>query len=136
MKRLSLLLVAMFGTLLSAVAQHPDNEIWYSTTDGEKIDLGNQRGIVSHTIADSNGVIRFDHDIEVISSERSESSENYIHFSDCKNLKSITLPESVTEVGYMAFAGCEQLINIGKSENPEGNGIEIQNLRELLEGEV
>lgn len=30
---------------------------------------------------------------------------------------------------------CEQLINIGKSENPEGNGIEIQNLRDLLEEE-
>lgn len=27
---------------------------------------------------------------------------------------------------------CEQLISIGKSENPDGNGIEIENLRKLL----
>ncbi len=30
---------------------------------------------------------------------------------------------------------CEQLLNIHKSENPEGNGIEIENLKRLAEKE-
>ena len=112
MRNYLLLIVALIGTTLSALAQCPDNEIWYSTTDGEKIDLGNQHGVVSHTYLDSSGVIRFDHDIEIISSERSDSNENNIYFTNCKNLKSITLPNSITEIGYKAFAGCEQLQTI------------------------
>jgi hypothetical protein len=112
MKHYLLLIVALLGTTLSVLAQCPDNEIWYSTVDGEKLDLGSQQGIVSHTYMDASGVIRFDHDIEIVSSERSDSGENYIYFTNCKNLKNITLPNSVKEIGYKAFAGCEQLQTI------------------------
>ena len=112
MKNIKLLIVALLGTTLSAFAQCPDNEVWYSTVDGMKIELGNIRGISSHTFADSNGVIRFDHDIEIISTERGESGDTNIYFTDCANLKSITLPDSVTEVGDRAFAGCVNLQTI------------------------
>ena len=112
MKHYLLLIVATLGTVLSVFAQCPDNEIWYSTVDGQMMDFGNQRGVVSHTYVDASGVIRFDHNIEAISADRAESGDNSIYFSGCTNLKNITLPKSVKEIGYKAFAGCENLLTI------------------------
>ena len=112
MKRYLLLIVALIGTTLSASAQCPDNEIWYSTVDGQMIEFGNQHGVVSHTYIDANGVIRFDHNIETITSDRAEAGENSISFAGCKNLKNVTLPKGIKEVGYRAFAGCESLQSI------------------------
>ena len=112
MKHYLLLIAALLGTALSAFAQCPDNEIWYSTVDGQMIEFGNQHGVVSHTYVDASGVIRFDHDIEVISSDRAEAGENSISFTGCTNLKNITLPKGIQEVGYRAFAGCENLQSI------------------------
>jgi hypothetical protein len=40
MKHYLLVLVAIVGTTLSAFAQCPDNEIWYTTVDGQQIDFG------------------------------------------------------------------------------------------------
>lgn len=34
--------------------------------------------------------------------------------------------------GYCTKFPCEQLINIHKSENPDGNGAEIENLKKLV----
>ncbi len=40
-------------------------------------------------------------------------------FKDCKTLKSVTLPDTVSGLGYDAFAGCENLESINLPENLE-----------------
>ena len=38
-------------------------------------------------------------------------------FKDCKTLKSVTLPDTVSGIGYDAFAGCENLESINLTDN-------------------
>lgn len=40
--------------------------------------------------------------------------------------------QNLSHCGYCAKFPCEQLLNIHKSENPDGNGIEIENLKRLV----
>lgn len=40
--------------------------------------------------------------------------------------------QSINHCGYCKKFPCEQLLNIHKSENPDGNGIEIENLKKLV----
>ena len=39
-------------------------------------------------------------------------SVGYYAFSDCRRIKSITIPDSVTSIGNYAFAGCENLVSV------------------------
>ena len=38
-------------------------------------------------------------------------------FSDCSSLKSISIPDSVEQIGYYVFSGCNSLTSISVSEN-------------------
>ena len=115
MKRLFLLLtlfvvlgVSCSGDGDKVVNKPKPNEIWYTTTDGKKLFPNNTEPakfgafLVSNTYSDGKGVLTFDDDITLIGGV----------FWDCTTLATITIPESVTEIGEGAFAGCSSLTSI------------------------
>ena len=88
-----------------------NNEIWYTSTDG-KIVTPNDPGvfyanIVSNTYLNGKGIIRFDGDVTCVGAEA---------FYERRNLKSISLPETVNAIGDKAFQGCWSLSQISLLE--------------------
>ena len=91
----------------------PNNQIWYTTTDGEvmtpflEIDYdGNSvfgANIVSNIYENGKGVITFDSNV---------TSIGYSAFRGCSSLTNITIPDSVTSIGYSAFDNCTSLASI------------------------
>ena len=96
--------------LFVTVAEGPaDNEIWYTTTDGQALTfhpiITNERfgaNIVSNTYENGKGIITFDEPI----------TSFYDPFSSELSLASIVIPNSVTSIGDGAFAGCSSLTSI------------------------
>lgn len=87
-------------------------EILYESTDGKVVtpymaDALNAK-IVSNTYADGKGVIRFEKPLTVVGQEA---------FSECITLKSITLPNSVKQLGGWAFYGCLKMVEITLSNH-------------------
>lgn len=84
----------------------PNNEIWYSSTDGNIVEPNNKKGfgsnIVSNTLKNDKGVITFDGEI---------SSIVLSAFDNCTNLHSIAFPISVTSIE-AGFNGCVNLESI------------------------
>ena len=86
----------------------PDNEIWYTSTDGQVVTSKTQAALfgatlVSNEYADGKGVITFDGAVTQIGDNA---------FRDCRNLASIQLPMSVTRLGQWAFMLCNNLVDI------------------------
>ena len=85
----------------------PNDEIWYTSTDGNSVTFspGSSSGanVVSNTYENGKGIIKFDGEINVIAASSFE-------FRD--SLSSITIPDSVTSIGYEAFYGCTSLSSI------------------------
>lgn len=94
----------------------PNNEIWYTSTDGEIVEpysgeYNNNAdalttfgvNIVSNTYKDGKGVIEFDGDVTKIGRAA---------FLWCPSLRSVTIPGSVTTIGEMAFQKCESLTSV------------------------
>ena len=92
--------------------EQPKDEIWYSTTDGNKITIkSNSFGaakVVSHTYRGSRGIIKFDRELALI---------QYYAFSDCKSLRRIMIPDDVTTVESHAFANCANLTTVKLSNS-------------------
>ncbi len=104
LRRIFILVVCIIATALAASAQCPTNEIWYTTTDEAKVSTEKLGGsIIAHTYQDGKGIIRFDKPVANIGSEA---------FYGCRNLQSITLPNSVLSIGDMAFFHCLGLTTI------------------------
>ena len=83
----------------------PNNQIWYTTTyDGVITPYRDDFGanIISNTYENGKGIITFDGEVTTI------GSETFFWTS----LDSITIPNSVTEIGDRAFEVCEALTNI------------------------
>ena len=84
-----------------------NNEIWYTSTDGEIVTPCNGEAfganIVSNTYKDGKGVITFDGDVSEIGDGA---------FYECATLGSIDLPKSATSIGDWAFHLCKSLTNI------------------------
>ena len=110
------------------VVEIPNNQIWYTSTDGEIVEpysgeYNNNAetittfgvNIVSNTYVDGKGVIEFDGDVTTI---------GYVAFYNCSNLTSVTIPDSVTTIGECVFAGCTSLTSvvIGDSVTTIGYG--------------
>ena len=98
MKKL-FLLFALAVVAMSCRGHCPSNEIWYTTTDGNKLfpSYSFDAILISNTYKDGQGVLTFDDDITLIGDSA---------FSDCTTLATITIPESVTEIGDYAFSSC------------------------------
>ena len=99
----------------------PNDEIWYTTTDGEPIDLGGGGSgsgsgsgsgggwpEYTNTYEGGKGVIKFTEDLTEIPIDG---------FLNIENLETIILPNSVTSIGNSAFYGCTGLtsVTIGNS---------------------
>lgn len=81
-----------------------DNEIWYTSTDGEvvkPVSSAFDAKITSNTYENGRGVIEFDAPITAI---------NYGAFEACGNLLTITLPDAMETIGYNSFNGCVNLV--------------------------
>ena len=102
-----------------AEVQIPNNEIWYTSTDGEVV-IPNATdvfgaNIVSNTYENGQGVITFDGCVTKIGN---------FAFTNCSNLTSVTIPDSITLIGSWAFNGCSSLtgVTIPDSVTSIGNG--------------
>ena len=94
----------------------PNNEIWYTSTDGNIVTPNNTSAlptIVSNTYSAGKGVIKCASDITSI-------GENA--FFDCTNLTSIEIPNSVTSIGNQAFNYCNGLTSITIPNNVTSMG--------------
>ena len=88
---------------LSYELRVPDNEIWYTSTDGGIVTPSQDIGVVSNTYTDGKGRMVFDHPL----TEIPEYS-----FTGVQNLETIALPENVSEICPGAFAICIGLESI------------------------
>lgn len=90
----------------------PNNEIWYTSTDGNVITPANTgfggANITSNTYADGKGVMVFDADVTEMS---------YRNFSRCNTLETLSMPNSVTVLGNQVFEYCTSLSEIKLSDN-------------------
>ena len=95
-------------TVIPAPVEGPaDNEIWYTSSDGNVVDpyytnvLGTN--IVSNTYENGKGIITFDGPV---------TSIGEMAFQYCSSLTSVTIGNSVTSIGRLAFEGCSSLTSI------------------------
>ena len=108
--RLLLSAVLMMCCTVSALAQLgtlPNDEIWYTTTDGNKCDPYKSdvfgATIISNEYANGHGTIKFDGNVTSIGASA---------FWFCKSLQSISIPSGVTSIGAYAFNNCTSLQSI------------------------
>ena len=91
----------MAGHIQAIPTVQPQNEIWYTSTDGNIVAPNNAAdfgaAIISNTYSDGKGVITFDGPVVQI---------GWAAFSECSTLSSILLPNSVSEISGMAFYNC------------------------------
>ena len=126
LRKLLAFVVCLVAAVATASAQTPPyNEIWYTTTDGEKISF-NANNLVSNSYNNGRGVLKFQnrvtsikdkafYDCSILTSitiPNSVTSIGESAFNWCNNLKSITIPNSVKSIGEMAFHGCISLTSI------------------------
>lgn len=108
----------------------PNNEIWYTTTDGKVAEPSNTSyeafgaSIVSNTYSDGKGILKFDDNVIRIGVPGSNSS-NDSPFDKIKNLESVSLPESVKKLGAYVFKDCPNLVSIQFSPSASLETIEM-----------
>ena len=103
LRKLFVFVVCLMATIATVSAQTPPyNEIWYTTTNGKKLDVYFSN-MVSNSYNNGRGVLKFQNCVTSIEDEA---------FAYCSSLKSITIPNSVTWIGDYAFAGCSSITSI------------------------
>ena len=126
------------------VTNIPNNEIWYTTTDGNKLFPPTTEPaifgafLVSNTYSDGKGVLTFDDDITLIGGSafsgcttlatitipESATTIGDYAFSSCSSLTSVTIPDSVTTIGKSAFSGCSSLTSVTIPDSVTSIGME------------
>ena len=90
----------------------PATEIWYTSVDGKivapNIPTAFNAVLLSNTYHSDKGILKFDADVTKIHSEA---------FKGCKNIVSMTLPNTVETIGESAFSDCLGLHTIQLSES-------------------
>ena len=124
------------------VVEIPNNQIWYTSIDGEIVEpysgvLNDYAdaitifgaNIVSNTYKNGLGVITFDRDVTTIGSYAFsgldyDSVNTTVVETSCIKLESIIIPDSVTTIGEYAFTDCSSLtsVTIGDSVTSIGDG--------------
>lgn len=108
----------------------PNNEIWYTSVDGNVVMPNNidsfgatyisnsySQTVVRSDDGTAKGVIRFAGDVTTVGAGV---------FKGCDNLATITLPGSVAEIGDEAFSGCVALEQLeSKSQTPPTIGQDV-----------
>ena len=83
----------------------PNNEIWYTTTDGNVVTPYSTAtfgaNIVSNTYSNGKGVIKFDANVTQLGSHA---------FDGCSNLVTMFIPTTVTDIQTYAFYNCTGLV--------------------------
>lgn len=106
----------------------PDNEIWYTSTDGKVVEPTNPDAfdatIVSNTYIGNKGVIRFDKPVTRIVRKTNSTSDNAA-FGFCQTLATLSIPSSVREIGFCAFYACNNLTSIALPDYLEHCGKSI-----------
>ena len=97
----------------------PDNEIWYTTTDGRPVSIANESvlnaAVVSNTYQNGKGIIKLDGPLTSIGTVKgSYSSDNdaFLTNNVAPNLKSISFPESLSVLCTYAVWNCSLLENV------------------------
>ena len=95
-----------------AGSQIPNNEIWYTSSDGAVVEPNATdvfgANIVSNTYENGKGIITFDSDVTQIG-ERA--------FNRCSSLTTVTMPNSIRTIGLLAFGVCSSLTSVDISNN-------------------
>lgn len=82
----------------------PNNQIWYTSSDGNLVTPNSQAvfgvNIESNVYVDGKGIITFDGEVTKIGP---------LSFAGCYNLKSVTIPSSITTIENAAFISCPNL---------------------------
>lgn len=92
----------------------PNNEIWYTTTDGKILDTTyivdkvTDNTLVSNTYENGQGILTFEKDFHEIPTNM---------FSNKRKIQTIKLPNSITILGESAFDYCDGLISISLPKN-------------------
>ena len=102
------------------VPMHSNNkEIWYTSTNREKITPYNTDDFGDATYNDANnkyeyglGKITFDKDVTSIGQSAFNAAPDGSWFNGCDDLQSISIPSSVTSIGMYAFKYCRSLQSI------------------------
>ena len=81
----------------------PDNEIWYTTTDGQVIESSYLSDMISNVYENGKGRMVFRESLTAIPS---------YSFWNQTRLETVSLPESVTAIETAAFAQCDNLSSI------------------------
>ena len=110
--------------------QQPNNEIWYTSTDGAVVDPYDASvfgaTLLSNTYQDGKGVMTFSapvlqigryafkgrNKLETIKIPSSVTSFMWCCFEDCSSLSSVNIPDNVTEVDVASFMDCSSLTSI------------------------
>lgn len=98
-----------------------NNEIWYTTTDGKKLDLSADRfgaTITSHEKRDDMWVVTFGSDLAILGKENSYNGA----FESKSTLKSVVLPDGITKLGIYSFYRCTSLESVVLPANLENIG--------------
>ncbi len=126
LRKLLTLVLCLVATVNTLCAQCPDNEIWYTTTDGKIADLlfgngqapdnGDDFEIVSHTYDGGKGIVRANRPIKVYGFVFDGSltlSHGFCYgFALDGDIDSVTLPHGLTTIAERAFEGCSSLTSI------------------------
>ena len=92
--------------------KQPDNEIWYTSTNGTIVSPNNRYGfgatLLTNEYLDGKGILTFDGAISSLGNNA---------FYNCSSLESISLPQSVTSIKLNAFLRCSSLSSISLPEN-------------------
>ena len=119
---LTLIICTIFTTLSSLAQTPPDNEVWYTTTDGKILNVeivDEFNGLDSHYYENGKGVIRTTNPIEIMFEGR--DGQLGLQFYGCTNLKTIIIPNAVEYISSDSFRGCTNLESFsGKYASEDG----------------
>lgn len=111
-----------YADRIQAISQ-PNNEIWYTTTDGSTVQIANESvlnvGVVSNTYENGKGIIKLDGDLTRIGTIKDGYSSNSDAFLDgttsssgARKLKSISFPQSLDVICTWTLLSCKKLESI------------------------